>query len=126
MNRFKKLIRLVLFLIALCQLSHMYAYRFVVYADSRAIKGDPALFNHAILGFINSQVSGLHPKPKFALFIGDMVNQAWTSDYTHNNLLNWKAFMKEGLGNIPLYVAVGNTDLYGSTGWTEYPLQDQF
>ncbi len=55
-----------------------------------------------------------------------MVNRGWNANYSHNNLLDWQAFMKEGLEDIPLYVAIGNTDLYGTTGWTEYPLQAQY
>jgi hypothetical protein len=34
--------------------------------------------------------------------------------------------MKQGLGKIPFYTAVGNNDLYGNTGWTEFPLQTEF
>jgi hypothetical protein len=122
----KSLFQVTVFSLMLFSASTAYAYRFVVYADSRAVKGDPALFNREVLGFMNSQISTLTPKPAFALFLGDMVNRAWTTDYTHNNLTDWKAFMKAGLKKIPLYVAIGNTDLYGITGWTEYPLQDQF
>jgi len=118
--------QITLFLIMLICVSQAHAFRFVVYADSRAPKGDPNLFNHEVLGYINSQVQSLHPKPRFALFLGDMVNRGWDATYSHNNLFDWKAFMKDGLGDIPLFVGIGNTDLYGNTGWTEYPLQAQY
>lgn len=106
--------------------SQAYAYRFVVYGDSRAAQGDTNSFNSAMLGAINSKISNLHPKPDFAFFLGDCVRPAWTHNYTHNNVLDWKHFMKQGLGTIPFYVAIGNNDLYGNTGWTEFPLQTQW
>jgi hypothetical protein len=34
--------------------------------------------------------------------------------------------MTAGLDGIPLYVAVGNSDIYGTTWWTELPLQTAF
>ncbi len=111
-------------MILLCILffsSQVTAFRFVIYADCRAPKGDPSLFNHAILGYINSQVVALNPD--FVFFLGDMVNRAVTPDYSHSNLVDWLAFMRSTLGTIPLYTAVGNSDLYGNTGWIEYPLQ---
>ncbi|WP_068468803.1 metallophosphoesterase family protein [Candidatus Protochlamydia phocaeensis] len=103
--------------------SQAYAFRFVVYADSRAPKGDPAAFNQAILGYINSQIAELEPRPDFVVFIGDMVNRTLSADGSTNNLAYWKAFMEAGLGGIPIFVAVGNTDLYGNSGWTEFPMQ---
>lgn len=116
-------IRITLFLALLLSASQAYAFRFVVYADSRAPKNDPSAFNHSILGFINSQVKELDPRPEFVIFIGDMVNRTLSPDGSTNNLAVWKAFMEAGLGNIPVFTAVGNTDLYGDTGFTEYPLQ---
>lgn len=107
----------------LCMCAQVYAYRFVVYGDSRAPKGDASAFNHEILGFINSQISQLKRPPKFVVFVGDMVNRTFSPDNTHNNLADWKAFMEASLGDIPFYVAIGNTDLYGNSGWTEYPNQ---
>lgn len=106
--------------------SQVYAYRFVVYADSRSLKGDPNPFNQEILGFINSQIRELHPHPKFVLFLGDTVNRTFNTLTGRNNLADWKAFMEVGLGSIPFYVAVGNTDLYGDTGFTEFPNQAVF
>lgn len=102
--------------------SQAYAYRFVVYADSRAPKGDPNLFNREVLAYINSRILKLDPKPDFVLFLGDTVNRGLAAD-GHNNLADWKKFMKAGLKGIPLFVAIGNTDLYGNSGWTEYPVQ---
>lgn len=102
-----------------------YAYRFVVYGDSRAAPGDTDPFNHAMLGAINEKIAALHPKPDFAFFLGDCVRPAWATNYVRNNLIAWKQFMKQGLGTIPFYVAIGNNDLYGNSGWTEFPLQTE-
>jgi hypothetical protein len=104
---------------------YAYAYRFVVYGDSRAAKGESTVFNRPILGAINAKIAALHPKPDFAFFLGDCVYPGWAHNYVHNNLLDWSKFMKRGLGKIPFYTAIGNNDLYGNTGWTEFPLQTQ-
>ncbi len=124
-NRFNFFaLSLTFLLIALLNTSQAHAsYRFVVYADSRAPRNVLIPFNQQVLGYITSEVANLNPRPSFALFIGDMVNRAVDTTYTHNNLNDWKVFMQTLLGDIPLYTAVGNTDLYGNTGWTEYPLQ---
>lgn len=113
----------ILFLLLLCLQANSYAFRFVVYADSRAPRNDPLIFNHAVLGYINSQVVALDPLPDFVLFLGDMVNRGVNTTYTQSYLSDWLAFMQAGLGSIPIYTAVGNTDLYGNTGWIEYPVQ---
>jgi hypothetical protein len=105
--------------------SYAHAYRFVVYGDSRVVKGEAGTFNAAILGPINSKIAKLHPKPEFAFFLGDCVYPGWARNYVHNNLIDWSRFMKQGLGKIPFYTAIGNNDLYGNTGWTEFPLQTQ-
>ena len=106
--------------------SQAHAYRFVVYGDSRSGAGDPPIFNNTILGAINAQIVALDPKPEFVFFLGDCVRPAVSTDYSHSYLLDWKQFMQQTLGHIPFYVAIGNNDLYGNTGWTEYPLQKLF
>lgn len=106
--------------------SYAYAYRFVVYGDSRAAKNETTVINRTILGAINSKIAHLDPQPDFVFFLGDCVYPGWAQNYVHNNLQDWKKFMKKGLGKIPFYVAVGNNDLYGNTGWTEFPLQTEF
>ena len=103
-----------------------HAYRFVVYGDSRADKKETTVINRPILGAINAQIAKLDPKPDFAIFLGDCVYPGWAPNYVHNNLTDWKQFMRQGLGQIPFYVVVGNNDLYGNTGWTEFPLQTEF
>lgn len=124
-QRFKiALLRAALLLTFLFSCTQAHAsYRFVVYADCRSPKNDPTIFNHQVLGYITSEVAHLSPRPAFVVFMGDMVNRAVDTTYTHNYLNDWKVFMENLLGDIPLYVAVGNSDLYGNTGWTEYPLQ---
>jgi hypothetical protein len=106
--------------------SQAFAFRFAVYGDSRARKEDPALVNREVLGFINKYVHSLKPRPQFVLFVGDAMNQTWSLDYTQNNWPMWLKFMKRGLKTIPLYMSLGNTDLYGETGGTEFPLQRSF
>lgn len=115
--------RMILFLLVLFFQSYLCAFRFVVYADSRAPRNDPLIFNHNVLGYINSQIVALDPLPDFVFFLGDMVNRGVNTTYTHSYLTDWLAFMQSGLGRIPIYTAVGNTDLYGNTGWIEYPVQ---
>lgn len=108
------------------------AFRFVTYSDCRAPKADwtkpfpDNLFNTQILGYINSQITELEPRPDFVIFMGDMVNRAVPladNSLTVSNLQYWKNFMTDTLDGIPLYVAVGNSDLYGTTWWTELDLQ---
>jgi len=114
------------------------AFRFVVYSDCRAPKTDWTvakksrpynLFNKDVLEYINSQIVELDPKPSFVLIGGDMVNRAYPNTdvtYTNSNLQYFKDFMTETLDGIKLYVAVGNSDLYGITWWTELDLQTEF
>ena len=87
------------------------------------------------MSFINSQITALDPRPKFAIFLGDMVRGAFPKasppapyDYpiADNRLNVWKSFMQQGMDGIPVYTTVGNNDLYGGTGWTEYTLQGQY
>jgi hypothetical protein len=120
-----KYLFLLFFGIFVVDSSHAYAYRFVVYGDSRATKGENTIFNRPILGAINSKIAHLHPKPDFVFFLGDCVLPGWATNYVHNNLIDWQQFMKQSLGKIPFYTAIGNNDLYGNTGWTEFPLQTQ-
>jgi hypothetical protein len=108
------------------QMPQAYAYRFVVYGDSRVAPGESGSFNSEILGAMNAKIAKLHPKPEFAFFLGDCVRPAWAHDYVHNNVVDWKKFMKRTLRHIPFYVAIGNNDLYGNTGWTEMPLQAEW
>lgn len=117
------LLLLGVFVVITCQ---AYAYRFVVYGDSRGEKGTPVIFNREILGAINAKISQLSPRPKFVFFLGDCVSPGWAPGYVHNNLVDWYRFMRGTLGKIPYYTVVGNNDLYGNTGWTEFPLQAQF
>lgn len=114
MYKLKKTFALFALFFALA--SNIDAYRFAVYGDSRAPTRDPSAFNHTILGFINSEIAQLDPPPEFVIFVGDMVNSTLNVG-GGNNLADWKAFMQSTLGDIPLYVAVGNTDLYGSSGY---------
>lgn len=111
------------------------AFRFAVYSDCRAPKPGwtnpfpDNLFNTRVLGYINSQVTQLDPRPDFAIVMGDLVNRAYPAadnTFTTSNLLYWKNFMTSTLDGIPLYVAVGNSDLYGLTWWTELQFQTQF
>lgn len=111
---------------ALFMPQNAFAFRYAVYGDSRAPKGDPALVNRTILGFINKHMHSLKPRPDFVLFVGDAMNRSWAQDYTHNFLPDWIQFMKSDLKNIPFYMIPGNTELYGNTGWTEFPLQTEY
>ena len=117
---------LLFFGIYVFDMPHAYAFRFVVYGDSRVAPGESGSFNSTILGAMNAKIAKLHPKPEVAFFLGDCVRPAWSRDYVHNNVLDWKKFMKRTLGDIPCYVAIGNNDLYGNTGWTEKPLQGEW
>ncbi|KKR97032.1 MAG: hypothetical protein UU47_C0003G0019 [candidate division TM6 bacterium GW2011_GWE2_41_16] len=117
------------------QTSQLQAFRFVVYSDCRAPKADwdtkpfPAnLFNIPVLGFINGYIAGLYPKPSFAIFMGDLINRAFpkADPSVTSNLEYWKTWMTQSLGDIKLYVGIGNSDLYGTTWWTELPLQEEF
>ena len=78
----------------------------------------------------------LSPQPDFVFVLGDLVNFASpkaTGVTETSNLQYWKTFMTTGvtpwvgLGSIPIYVAVGNSDLYGTdTWWTQAALQTAF
>ncbi len=111
------------------------AFRFVVYSDCRAPKYQSKidfphnLFNVDVLGYINSQITALTPRPAFVVFMGDMVNFASPKadgNPSTSNLDYWKTVMTNELADIPLYVGVGNSDLYGTTWWTELNLQTEF
>lgn len=117
---------LLCLLFALLAPTNAFAFRYAVYGDSRAPKGDPALVNREVLGFINEHMNTLHPRPECVFFVGDAMNRSWTQDYTHNLLPDWIQFMRTGLKDIPFYMVPGNTELYGNTGWTEFPLQAQY
>lgn len=127
---------LLLLLLALAHVSQQtVAYRFVVCSDCRAPKADwdtkpfpYNLFNKDVLDYINSQIVGLSPQPEFVFVLGDLINRAVpkVTPGPESNLQYWKNFMEAGLAGIPLYVGVGNSDLYGETWWTEYDRQTEF
>ena len=119
-------LKIFLFCFFVINPSFAFAFRFAVYGDSRAPKGDPTLVNRDVLGYINRHVHALHPRPDLVLFVGDAMNRSWSKDYTRNLMPDWIHFMRQGLKKIPLYMAAGNTEFYGNTGWTEYPLQTQY
>jgi hypothetical protein len=65
------------------------------------------------------------------MVMGDVVNfaapNAGNDQKVINNLTYWKRFMTKSLNNIPLFVCVGNSDLYSTnTWWTEENLQTGF
>ncbi len=117
-----------LWLLAIVQ---VFGFRCVVYGDCRATT-QSEIFNRPVLSFINSQIVALDPRPEFVIFLGDMVRGCFPksdpSPYVlADNTLNvWKSFMTQTLNGIPFYTVVGNNDLYGRTGWTEYVLQGQY
>ena len=93
------------------------SFRFVVYGDSRgSALADP--YNTAVLGFINSQITQLNPRPDFVLFGGDMVYAGSNVGKTVFYLPVWKTFMDSTMDGIPYYTAVGNRDLYPGV-WPE-------
>lgn len=104
-------------------INQVFAFRFVVYGDSRSSTINPP-FNSAVLGYINSQITSLNPEVDFVIFTGDSVRRAKSAG--HSYLHDWHEFMINTLKEIPLYVVVGNSDIYGDTGWTEYDRQVEF
>lgn len=106
----KKIICSILFFLLLSTQGHS-AFRFVVCGDSRGSSvTDP--YNTAVLGFINTQITHLNPRPAFVLFAGDMVYAGSDAGFTHNYLIDWKNFMDSTMDKIPYYPAIGNRDLY--------------
>ena len=99
------------------------AFRFVVYADSRGGWTQGQEINTAALHYINNQIVNLNPKPDLAFFLGDMATVAYDANL-HRLLPDWKNLMEtDGFsfggpspGKIPLYVAIGNHELYDSDG----------
>ncbi|MCX5889306.1 MAG: metallophosphoesterase [Deltaproteobacteria bacterium] len=99
------------------------AFRFVVFADSRGNWTPGQEINTAALNYLNNQIVNLNPKPDLVFFLGDMVTMAY--DANQKRLLpDWKKLMTDagfsfaGLepGKIPLYVAIGNHELYDYQG----------
>jgi hypothetical protein len=130
--RFKVLATLLLILTALLFLvgepqaaSGPDTFRFVVFADSRGNWNQGQEINTAALNFINSQIVNLNPKPDLVFFLGDMATMAYDASSSHKRLLpDWKKLMADAgfsfagkePGKIPLYVAIGNHELYDYQG----------
>jgi hypothetical protein len=122
---------LVFFIAALLAVtSQAYAFRFVVTADSpdtvSSWNENNKGLNRECLEYINGQILALNPRPDMVFFLGDLVTRAHNAA-GHRFLPDWKAAMKPlSLAGIKIYVAVGNRDLYGNTGWTEKNLEAEF
>ena len=89
------------------------AYRFVSMGDSRGCHLD-SLINETVLAQVNQRVSALNPAAEFAVFLGDMsyrgnIPSGGTDHYTY---AAWLAFMRSGLPVMPLFLAIGNHELY--------------
>jgi 3',5'-cyclic AMP phosphodiesterase CpdA len=107
--------------------------RFVVYADSRGNYTPGQEINAPALHYINNQVVNLNPKPDLVFFLGDMATVAY--DANGKRLLpDWKILMENdgfcfggpSLGKIPLYVGIGNHELYDNTGNWQASLQGEY
>jgi hypothetical protein len=108
-------------------------FRFVVYADSRGGWTPGQEINTAALNYINSQIVNLNPKPDLVFFLGDMATMAY--DASQKRLLpEWRTLMEtDGFsfggpspGKIPLYVSIGNHELYDNNGNYQASLQGEF
>lgn len=108
------------------------AFRFVVYADSRGGWAQGTEINQDCLNYINNQVINLNPKPDLVFFLGDMATVAY--DASGKRLLpDWKDLMGANFsfggpspGKIPLYVAIGNHELYDDNGKYLSSLQGEY
>jgi 3',5'-cyclic AMP phosphodiesterase CpdA len=105
----------------------------VVFADSRGNWNPGQEINTAALNFINNRIVNLNPKPDLVFFLGDMTTMAY--DAAGKRLLpDWKKLMTDagfsfaGLepGKIPLYVAIGNHELYDAQGNYLASLQGEY
>jgi hypothetical protein len=107
-------------------------FRFVVYADSRGGYDPGQEINVDCLNYINNQIVNLNPKPDVVFFLGDMATVAY--DKSLQRLLpRWKELMQNagfsfgGMGpGIPLYVAIGNHELYDFDGKYQASLQGEY
>ncbi len=144
MNRINKIKGVAAFVLALATIMLLAAgglqaafgqqtHRFVVYADSRGSYALGKEINQDALHYINSQVVNLNPKPDLVFFLGDMATVAY--DATGKRLLpGWKDLMEtDGFsfggpspGKIPLYVAIGNHELYDNQGNYLASLQGEY
>jgi hypothetical protein len=123
MNLLKRLSAVLLALL-LCGVHPVEAYRFAIYSDCRAPFADWGkpfpynLFNADVLDFITRSVVALSPQPDFVMVAGDLINGTIPNVAPDplTNLDYWKQFMEARLDGVLLYVAVGNSDLYGH-GW---------
>jgi predicted MPP superfamily phosphohydrolase len=75
--------------------------------------------NNAALKELTQEIKKHHPE--FVIFGGDM---AWRGG--KKNLEDWQCIVREGLGHIRLYVAIGNHELYGHRGKNEKELQKEY
>jgi hypothetical protein len=108
-------------------------FRFVVYADSRGGWTQGQEINNAALNYINQEIAKLNPKPDLVFFLGDMATVAYDSNLKRL-LPDWKKLMTDanfsfgGLepGKTPLYVAIGNHELYDSNGNYQASLQGEY
>ena len=108
------------------------AFRFVVFSDTRAESAmgqyPDNLFNSKVLGYINSQITQLNPRPDFAMFLGDAVVRGTppVTGVETSNLQAWKDFETEQLGGIPFYMTVGNCDISNDKDQPQIAMQTSF
>ncbi len=123
----------IIYLSAGCAEAGTDTFRFVVYADSRGSYAPGQEINTAALSYLNSQIVNLDPKPDLVFFLGDMATIAY--DAAGKRFLPvWKDLMEaDGFsfggpspGKIPLYVAIGNHELYDNNGTYQAALQGEY
>ena len=114
-----RLFRLLALCALLCALvpGDALALRFVVMGDSRG-RNAADLVNTAILSQVNQRIKELSPAPEFLMFLGDMSARAKVPSgggeaYTFQPWLDFMRAPSTGLpASLPLYLVVGNHELY--------------
>jgi hypothetical protein len=123
----------IIFITLLFLTAQTQAFRFVVFSDTRSdgtlTQPFPEnLFNKTVLDYINSQITGLSPRPDFAVFLGDAVvrGEPPIDPSITSNLQYWKDYETAALDGIKLYMTVGNCDLNNAHSEPQLDMQIAF
>ncbi len=91
-----------------------WGWRFAVMADSRGMP--PTGVSSILPKIINAAIKD---KPKFILFVGDLILGSSTAEPLQYQLISWKKAISASIrAGIPVYAVVGNHEVYGGRAYS--------